>query len=201
MAQYYHKKDKSGYEFVDTTTAFCDYTVHLCQILPKRWNDYYLKPLAASAFKIEDKVIEANAVFLDLMNPIRNIEGLSQRDIFLAEALREFDEYDRRFDRLMRNIDFLGSEVKRMNAILYDIINHELSINPDTACVDIRVHNRISEVEYTSVSGKKIVKMALTPKKRDRLIELEEKARSTIAKRLSDDKSLISRLKQSLNAV
>lgn len=168
--------------------------------LPEKWKDYILDPLHEAADQIESLTIRANRIYVNPEHLDREelIKAYQLRISLLQEAVREVDVFDRKFIHLTDHIELMQDEMKRMKAILKNMIIRELkdlvknSGTQITYEVDVRHH--LNEVEYTTTLGTRTVKLGMTPKNKEHWLKLEQTAQAELTKRLSADKKLLAKL-------
>lgn len=184
MAIYYQPKESKGREYVDTVLEFNSVLLHHMMQMPKNW-ELIIKPIIQSANEIERLVILANKVYVSKDNQTEEEykKALETRLDYLYRALREFANFDYKFDKLMREIDITDKEKERLKNILIELIK-ELGDR-------IEVVSHINSIEYKTVYGNKVYRLKLAPKQKDRIIALESSALNEINKKINADKKLL----------
>lgn len=127
MARKYKKPEPTGREYVDSAEEFYTYTVSILEKLPHEWKDYTLDPVWYAAKAVADGACDANGIYMKTDDPEQKVKNYTDRIGCLVKALRAFYRFDRELGRMMRRVDLMQSETKRMKALMWDIL-HELGI-------------------------------------------------------------------------
>ncbi len=198
MAKKYQAPKPTGREYVDAAKEFQRFTTHMLLKLPEKWKDYLLNPLHASADRIESLALRANRVYIspEHMNVEELKEAFQLRIGLLQEAIREFDVFDTKFVHLTDHIELMQDEMKRMKAVLKNLISQELKKEEQETgrkC-EIEVHQYPDQIEYTTTLGTKTVKLGMSPKNKDHWLDLEIRVKEEITRRITADRKFLHKL-------
>ena len=198
MAEYYKGgKEKNGNAFVEEIKNFTDWTVFYAGKLPKRWKWTILMPLIQKAMEIEDHVIAGNSIYVNMKESDEEIiRALESRVEEFQKAYRIFNEYDRAFERMMRNTDLIKDEYQRIREILWRIIRREMENDPEVSHIDIKVNAGFNDMTYTSLNGKQMHHYGLTSKNKEHWIDVELNAKELLRERIEKDRAIIASIRK-----
>ena len=184
MARRHEDRQPTGREFVDAAATFADVTVQRCLALPQRWWEPLAKPLVESALSVEELAAKANAVWVSSQLPPGELaRALAERDVMLAEALRELSAFDLRFNRLLRHVDLERSEAERIAAVIARVAAQGGG--------EVEVVRHPDRYDYVSKGGVQCVRLRLTEPNKRHWLRCEDNAKGHISKRLSADRRKI----------
>lgn len=197
MSKKYQPNKKPEDFYVDAAKAFQAEVAFRCMQLPEEFCDIYTNRLRDITMDIMIVTNESNIIYVsNKQTPQKQIEAYERRLSKMYEAREKYKSFDLVFDQMMKSIDLMKDEKRRLKNIVLGLIQEEKKNNPEIKDITIKVIQNIGEMEYISAMGEQKHRLKLTPKQVNNILNLRSTAykelQSQIKKTMARKKAVAS---------